>query len=247
MPKNKCIFHAKWLENSRYSQWLKKKSDEVALCSYCKKEINIGNMGETTLTSHLKGKKHQEISKFSWTNPITSLYKKPSGTENKSQDNMPQTSKKQVGIDNLTLSNDTTKAEIRWVLNMVCSRYSKNSSSNVNGLFAAMFPDSEIGKNFQCGSTKASNVTTYGPAPYFYSLFLQKISSSPDQLLISERTNVIGIMIQTECVPVTWDLNLWDAQPLMMFLRPSRMGFLKLMSQRLCKSHLMDLMSTLHF
>ena len=33
----------------------------------------------------------------------------------------------------------------------------------------------------------------------------------------------------------------------MVFLRPSRMGFLRLMSQMLCKSHQMDLMSTLHF
>ena len=141
MPKNMCIFQAKWLDDPRYSQWLKKKNDEVALCSYCKKEINIGNMGETAFTSYLKGKKHQEISKFSCTDPITSLLKRPSETENKSQDNMPQTSKRQVGIDNLMVGNATTKAEIRWVLNMVCLRYSKNSSSNVNVLFAAMFPD----------------------------------------------------------------------------------------------------------
>ena len=149
----------------------------MALCSYCKKEVNIGNMGEIALTSNLKGKKHQEISKFSCTNPITNLLKKANETENKSQDNMPQTSKKQVGIDNLMVSNATTKTGIRWVLNMVCSGYSKNFSSNVNGLFAAMFPDRAIAKNFQSGSTKASYVTNYGLAPYFHSLLLQKISS----------------------------------------------------------------------
>ena len=140
-------------------------------------------MGETALTSHLKGKKHQEISKFPCTNPITSLLKKPSETGNKSEDNMPQTSQKQVGVDNLMVSNATTKAEVRWVLNMVCSSYSKNSSSNVNGLLAGMFPDSEIVKNFQCGSTKASYVTTYGLVPYFHSLLLQKISSSLHQVV----------------------------------------------------------------
>ena len=88
-----------WLDDPCYSHWLKKKSDEVALWSYWKKVINIGNMGETGLTSHLKGKKHKEISEFSCTNPITSLLKKPIEIENKYQDNMPQTSKKQVGID----------------------------------------------------------------------------------------------------------------------------------------------------
>ena len=115
MPKNKCLFQAKWLDDLCYIQWLKKKSDEVALCSYCEKEVNIGNMGETALMSHLKGEKHQGISKFSCTNSIVSLLKKPSESENKSQDNMPQTSKKQVCIDNLMASNATTKAEIRWV------------------------------------------------------------------------------------------------------------------------------------
>ena len=40
-------------------------------------------------------------------------------------------------------------------------------------------------------------------------------------------------MIRTECVFVTWDLNLWDTEPLALFLRTSRVGFLRLMSQRL--------------
>ena len=111
-------------------------------------------MGATALTSQLKGKKHQEISKFFCTNPIASLLKKPNETENKSQDDMPQTSKEQVSIDNLVVSNATNKTEIRWVLNMVCSKYLKNFSSNVIRLFAAMFPDGEIAKNFQCGYTR---------------------------------------------------------------------------------------------
>ena len=105
-------------------------------------------MGEIVLTSHLNGKKHQEISKLYCTNPITSLLKKSNEIENKSQDNVLQTSKKQVGIDNLIISNATTKAQTRWVLNMGYLRYSKNSSSNVNRLFVTMFPDSEIAKTF---------------------------------------------------------------------------------------------------
>ena len=59
---------------------------------------------------------------------------------------MPQT-RKHVGTDNLMVSNDTTKTEIRWVVNMVCSRCSKNSSSEVNRLFAAMFSDMKLPRN----------------------------------------------------------------------------------------------------
>ena len=36
MPKNKCLFQAKLLDDPCYSQWLRKKSGEAALCSYCK-------------------------------------------------------------------------------------------------------------------------------------------------------------------------------------------------------------------
>ena len=36
MPKNKCLFQANSLNDPRYSQYLRKRSDEVALGSYCK-------------------------------------------------------------------------------------------------------------------------------------------------------------------------------------------------------------------
>ena len=36
MPKNKRIFQVKSLDDPCCSQWLRKKSDEVALCSYWK-------------------------------------------------------------------------------------------------------------------------------------------------------------------------------------------------------------------
>ena len=52
------------------------------------------------------------------------LLKKPSEIENKSQDNIPQIRKKQVSIDNVNESNATTRAEIRLVLNIVCSMHS---------------------------------------------------------------------------------------------------------------------------
>ena len=46
-----------------------------------------------------------------------------------------------------------------------------------------MFLDSEIAKNFQCGSTKVSFVTVCILAPFLHSFLLQKISSSPQQVV----------------------------------------------------------------
>ena len=53
----------------------------------------------------------------------------------------------------------------------------------LNRLFAEMFLDSEIAKNFQCGSTKVSFVTVCILAPFLHSFLLQKISSSPQQVV----------------------------------------------------------------
>jgi len=46
--------------------------------------------------------------------------------------------------------------------------YSTNSAQGNNELFAAMFPDSDIAKQFQCGKTKCSYLITHGIAPYYH-------------------------------------------------------------------------------
>ena len=47
-------------------------------------------------------------------------------------------------------------AEILWVFDVILSKYSSNSCSNKNELFATMFKGSKIDKSFKCGSTKCS-------------------------------------------------------------------------------------------
>ena len=60
MPKRKAKFSKLWLKNPDYVGWLSRRSDGLAYCSYCCKEIDISNMGESSLKSHLKSKKHLE-------------------------------------------------------------------------------------------------------------------------------------------------------------------------------------------
>ena len=66
-----------------------------------------------------------------------------------------------------------------------------------------MFLDSEIAKNFQCGSNKASYVTTCGFAPYFFSFLLQKISSSSHQVVSFDES--LDNLVQKEQM----DLLIW--------------------------------------
>ena len=84
--------------------------------------------------------------------------------------------KKQSSVDQLFVKSATISAEIRWVLNLVTSKNSMNSSSSSGDLFSVMFPDSDIAKRFQCGRTKALHVAHFGLAPYFHELMLSKLS-----------------------------------------------------------------------
>lgn len=55
----KCVFSNLWLQKSLYKDWLREvKGDKhKARCIVCMKDVDISSMGESALTSHLKGKK----------------------------------------------------------------------------------------------------------------------------------------------------------------------------------------------
>ena len=54
---------SRWLQKPLYKEWLREiKGDKHrARCIVCMKDVDISNMGESALTSHLKGKKHQRL------------------------------------------------------------------------------------------------------------------------------------------------------------------------------------------
>lgn len=72
---------------------------------------------------------------------------------------------------------DVTKAEVMWTLKTVMSNYSYNSAAGLNEIFKFMFPDSEIAKKFQLGSTKMAYLTRFGLAPYFKSRLMEQVSN----------------------------------------------------------------------
>ena len=65
------------------------------------------------------------------------------------------------------LNDDTNRAEIMWVLEVLLNRYSYRSCINKSSLFAAMFKDSKIPQNFKLGKTKWSFVICHGLVPHF--------------------------------------------------------------------------------
>lgn len=54
-------------------------------------------------------------------------------------------------------------------MKVVNSHYSANSCSEISNLFASMFHDSSIAKEFSCGASKCAYLLCFGLAPYFKS------------------------------------------------------------------------------
>ena len=56
----KCEFNPAWLENELYKNWLLEdpKSVHRAHCKLCHKSLEISNMGESALKSHVQGDRH---------------------------------------------------------------------------------------------------------------------------------------------------------------------------------------------
>lgn len=218
MPKNNCLFQAKWLEDTKFSGWIRKKTETMAYCKFCSKDISIANMGESALTSHMGGKKHKERTP---SNDITSMLSpakdKNSNTQgpsteyksSKTQQASTESSKQQVEVNTMLTNSSTIQAEIRWVLNVVCSKYSMNSCSDSGKLFATMFPDSDIAKAFQCGRTKAGYMSHFGLAPYFHSLLLSKITTVPYYTVsFDESLNVVVQKGQMDLLIRFWDTDI---------------------------------------
>ena len=58
MSKKQTYFRNDWLSNPDFENLLKCKNIKAAFCVKCNKSIELSNMGEQALRSHLKSKRH---------------------------------------------------------------------------------------------------------------------------------------------------------------------------------------------
>ena len=66
------------------------------------------------------------------------------------------------------------KEEIAWSLKSVCSGFSNNSTSNINQVFNAMFPDNKIAKSFHIGPDKLKYICNFRLAPFLKTILAKK-------------------------------------------------------------------------
>lgn len=102
-----------------------------------------------------------------------------------------------------------TKAEIIWALNKIYTQVSARSASESSDLFATMFPDSTIAKNFNMHKDKLGYVISYGLGPYFENE-LVKIIRKTDIFAIAfdESLNKIAQKGQMDVIVRFWMDNM---------------------------------------
>ena len=194
----KCVFSNLWLQKSLYKDWLREvKGDKhKARCIVCMRDVDISSMGESALTSHLKGKTHQTLTSqkrslasvpdffgVSSQQPATTSDDAKEVSKSASSESGEHINPTKSGTASLSGSSvmerivtrdETLKAEILWALKVIMSHYSYKSCEGTSKLFQAMFPDGErvsrIASQFTCGEKKCAYLICFGLAPHFKQL-----------------------------------------------------------------------------
>ena len=183
-------FNRDWLSKADYKPWLASVEDVTkAYCKMCMKTFSLSNMGEIAVRSHASGKKHQTaVTQSQKASSVSEFFEAKSRTTSGlvSSENLEEPSASLIHdhevtlqesgsmstshgnvMSKFTLTKHQHKAEILWALKTVMSHFSYNSSTNIADVFRAMFPDSAIAQNMNCGPTKLSYLICFGIAPYF--------------------------------------------------------------------------------
>lgn len=135
------------------------------------------------------------------------------------------------------------------------SHYSCNSSAGTDKLFAKMFPDSLIAKQFKCGATKCSYLICFGIAPYFHGELMKLLQEQGTMYVISfdELKNrwillfASGMFRKIKLYPDTLIPGFLVTQELQIYFIVSSWLCKSLTLRILCRYPWMDLMLTGNF
>ena len=190
-----------WLKDGRLGQWLQQipKDRTCFRCKLCSKVLKLFNMGIEAIKSHESNAKHRGLAAVAFAAAPIQSFLQPSTLSSALGESQSHASSSTTELSitatsaasNLGVFNDDarTRAEILWVLKIIDSNYSFNSSECVPLLLQSMFPDSEVAKNFSCSESKARYMATFGLAPYLLELLMDKVKDDCFVLLFDESLN----------------------------------------------------------
>jgi len=210
------VFVDQWLSDPQLKEWLHKDKNDstIARCFVCPAKISLSTAGRSALIEHGKGKKHSEAlaRRNQFFQKKSEVKSSAAASSNSNAENDESSIDLTSGGRQMTLKNsagncEKIKAEIIWTLKCVTSGFSDRSCDGLSDIFSAMFPDSEIAKDFKLGRLKATYLASYGIAPLFKSLLSSLVEKS-DILVLSfdESLNEITQSCEMDIILRFWDM-----------------------------------------
>ena len=143
-------------------------------CVPCKKSVSYAHQGLSDLTAHFSDKIHKSFEgAIKTTQNLSSL---------KGFETEPDTN----------LAGQTIRAEVMHTNFMVQHNISFLTGEHLSPLYAHMFPDSKIAKNFKCSRTKTATILNYAMIPALKSSLLDIMKEQP-YALVNDRTSDTGL------------------------------------------------------
>ena len=145
------------LHHDDFREWVSvdPQSREKAFCKFCKKIVDIGNMGEAALVNHMSRKKHKAAAEVARSTASVASFRSGSlpsvASASSCRPNPSRQSLSPAASPGFFGGTETPSTEVMWTLNVVSKHYSFRSCEDVSSLDRAMFPDSQIASSFQWG------------------------------------------------------------------------------------------------
>ena len=147
MSRKQTYFQTDWLEKEEYKNRLKPcMNKKIAFCGKCRKTVELSNMGEQALKSHMNEKMHIADSKsvtcffqpksVTMIQPVvTDIGEGPSGSSEQLLTVSTSQNQSILLTQKSTDAVEKRKAEIVWVLNCVVCDWSANSAEHIFNIF----------------------------------------------------------------------------------------------------------------
>ncbi|KAJ8043836.1 hypothetical protein HOLleu_11110 [Holothuria leucospilota] len=148
-------------------------------------------MGESALTSHLKGKKHADNCKASGrrSTNIRDFMKPNQGKSTAGAEAaVGSSTARSSTLETFVTREQTLKAEILWSLKVIDSHYRYRSCAGNDKLFQEMFPDSQIAKEFTCGEKKCAYLVCFGLAPHFKQMLIDSMKEEENYIIMFDES-----------------------------------------------------------
>ena len=155
-------FDNKWLEDIRFKTWIGR-DNASKFNFYCKVCNKSNNLYINSLVQHAKGKKHLAyLAKYKEVPKLSNFLKTPTTPTLINEQSLDAMTIPQ----NISLNQQITEAEIRWILRGCKKSCSFREFIDDSDTFKVMFTDSQIASKVTFSKTKAMYVTKYGIAEF---------------------------------------------------------------------------------